>query len=132
MNRRGKPYREFKNIRLLPSGYQVVITREKKEYSKHFAGHSRDALKAAHRWRDKILRTLPGKRKKAIPRSVLSACKLKQPAVGVFHYPDRRFFQVSYRDRKGQSRSKTFSWKNPKDQARAYASAVRFRKSQFR
>lgn len=132
MNRRGKPYKEFKNIRQLPSGYQVVVTRKKKEHSKHFAGHSRDSLKAAQKWRDSILRKLPGKRKKAIPRSVLTAAKVKEAAVGVFHYPDRRFFQVSYRDKKGRARSKTFSWKDTKGQGRAYATAVKFRKTQLR
>lgn len=132
MNRRGKPYREFKNIRLLPSGYQVVVTRNKTEYSKHFAGHSRAAMKAAQQWRDGVLRLLPDKRKKPIPRWVLSACKLRQAAVGVFHYPERRFFQVSYRDRKGSARSRTFSWTTRKGQAQAYAAAVRFRKQQLR
>src|SRR5256885_15173397 len=53
MKKRQGAYREFTNIRILPSGYQVAITRNKKEYSKHFAGHSKDSLKAAHRWRDR-------------------------------------------------------------------------------
>ena len=44
MKKRQGAYREFTNIRILPSGYQVAITRNKKEYSKHFAGHSMDAL----------------------------------------------------------------------------------------
>ena len=128
MSRRGQSYREFKNIRLLPSGYQVVVTRNKKEFSKHFAGHSKEALKEAQRWRDRLLRVLPDKRKKPIPRSILKACNLNSAVVGVFHYPDRHFFQVSYRDRKGLPRSRTFSWSNRKEQIRAYAEAVRFRR----
>ena len=67
MKKRQGAYREFTNIRILPSGYQVAITRNKKEYSKHFAGHSKDSLKAAHHWRDRVLRLLPNKRSQPIP-----------------------------------------------------------------
>ena len=128
MSRRGQSYREFKNIRLLPSGYQVVVTRNKREFSKHFAGHSKEALKEAQAWRDRLLRLLPDKRKKPIPAWVLKGCNLKSAVVGVFHYPDRRFFQVSFQDRKGLPRSRTFSWSNRKEQIQAFADAVRFRR----
>ena len=70
MKKRQGAYREFTNIRILPSGYQVAITRNKKEYSKHFAGHSKDSLKAAHRWRDRVLRLLPNKRSQPIPARI--------------------------------------------------------------
>ena len=83
MKKRQGAYREFTNIRILPSGYQVAITRNKKEYSKHFAGHSKDSLKAAHQWRDRVLRLLPNKRSQPIPARILSKLRLKQPVVGV-------------------------------------------------
>jgi hypothetical protein len=125
---RKKPYQEFKNIRVLPSGYQVSITRNKTEFSKHFAGHSRSSLQRALRYRDQLLRQLPNKRKKGIPRRLLTALKLRAPVVGVFRYPERHFYQVSYRDRAGRLRSRTFSWFGRTDELKAYAAAVKFRK----
>ncbi|MBA2744372.1 MAG: hypothetical protein H0U43_08735, partial [Chthoniobacterales bacterium] len=70
---RGKPrisnlVTEFTNIRVLPSGYQVSVTRAKVEVSRHFAGHSDASLKAAVRFRDKVLRELPPKRINPVPR----------------------------------------------------------------
>lgn len=134
MKKRQGAYREFTNIRILPSGYQVAITRNKREYSKHFAGHSKVALKAAHQWRDAVLRLLPDKRTQPIPRRVLNALGLKQPVVGVSRYDTRRFYSVSYRDRKGRTRVGTFSWRNPKGEIAAYAAAIKFRraKTKFR
>ena len=126
-NRR-KPYQEFKNIRILPSGYQVSVTRNKTEFSKHFAGHSRGSFQRALRYRDQLLRQLPNKRKKGIPRRLLTALKLTVPVVGVFRYPERHFYQVSYRDRSGRLRSRTFSWFGRNNEVHAYAAAVKFRK----
>ena len=40
---------DFKNIRTLPSGYQVSIVRAKTEVSRHFAGHSQKSYHAAVR-----------------------------------------------------------------------------------
>lgn len=131
MNRR-RPYKEFRNIRVLPSGYQVSVTRNKTEFSKHFAGHSKDSFQRAIRYRDKLLRQLPSKRKKSIPRRLLTALNLTVPVVGVFRYPERHFYQVSYRDRRGDLRSRTFSWFSGKDEIAAYAAAIRFRKKQTR
>jgi hypothetical protein len=119
---------QFKNMRTLPSGYQVTVTRGKREFSKHFAGHSHKALKAAKRWRDLVLRVLPNKRRKPIPKRVLSAVGLKSPAVGVFRYAKRRLYYVSYRDHKRILRSRAFSWSDPKGEIAAYAAATRFRK----
>jgi hypothetical protein len=129
MNKRPRIFTEFKNIRLLPSGYQVVVTRNKKEFSKHFAGHSKEARKAAERWRDGILRLLPDKRKRKIPRKVLAAVGRKKPVVGVSRYPERHFYQVAYRHRNGTPRTRTFSWSDRKGETRAYAAAMRFRRS---
>ena len=131
MKRKTRPrfISEFKNIRTLPSGYQVSLTRNKKEYSKHFAGHSREALKAAERWRDQVLRLLPDKRKNLVARRVLAALGLKKPVVGVLYYPDRCFFQVTYRSGNKRFRSRCFSWSNRDEEIVAYAEAVRFRKS---
>src|SRR5437870_13834070 len=86
MKKRQGAYREFTNIRILPSGYQVAITRNKKEYSKHFAGHSKDSLKAAHRWRERVLRLLPSKRTQPIPAPSLTNLTSTQPSVGVSGY----------------------------------------------
>ena len=72
MKKRPRLFTEFKNIRTLPSGYQVAVTRGKIEFSKHFAGHSRKSFQAAMRYRDRLRRELPDKRKNIIPRSLLS------------------------------------------------------------
>ena len=128
MKKRPKVFTEFKNIRVLPSGYQVAVTRKKKEFSKHFAGHSKAALKAAERWRDDLLRFLPDKRKRKIPRKVLAAVGLKKPAVGVSRSPERRFYQVAYRNRGGKPRARTFSWSDYKGELDAYAAAMKFRR----
>ena len=128
MKKRPRAITEFKNMRTLPSGYQVAVTRGKREFSKHFAGHSRKALKAAKRWRDLMLRVLPNKRRKPIPKKILAAVGLKNPAVGVFRYAKRRLYYVSYRDRKRAVRSRTFPWSDDKGETAAYAAAVRFRK----
>src|SRR5437868_15098114 len=103
-NRR-RPYQEFKNIRVLPSGYQVAVTRNKTEFSKHFAGHSKNSLRAAMQYRDHLLRELPNKRKKDIPRRLLTALRLTKPVAGVFRYPVRHFYEVSYRAGAGHLRS---------------------------
>jgi hypothetical protein len=134
MKKRQGAYREFTNIRILPSGYQVAITRNKKEYSKHFAGHSKDSLKAAHRWRDRVLRLLPNKRSQPIPERILSKLRLKQPVVGVSRYETRRFYSVTYHGAKGRTRVRTFSWRDPKGELAAYAAAIKFRrkKTKFR
>jgi hypothetical protein len=126
--RRPRFFSEFKNIRTLPSGYQVVVTRNKKEYSKHFAGHSRSALKAAERWRDQILRLLPGKRKNVIARRLLTALGLTKPVVGVSYHRGRSLFQVSYRSRNGRWRTRAFPWSDGREEIAAYAAAVKFRK----
>ena len=131
VNRR-RPYKEFKNIRVLPSGYQVAVTRNKTEFSKHFAGHSKNSLRAAMQYRDHLLRELPNKRKKDIPRRLLTALRLTKPVVGVFRYPERHFYQVSYRDRAGNLRSRTFSWFSRREEIDAYAAAVAFRKKTAR
>ena len=125
-----KPVTEFTNIRVLPSGYQVAITRAKNEFSRHFAGHSDASLKAALRFRDKVLRELPTKRINPVPRKVLAAVGLQSEVVGVFRHPKRMFYQVMYKDR-GRVRARTFSWKN-RNEAEAYAAAVAFRAGQVR
>jgi hypothetical protein len=130
--RRPRFFKEFKNIRTLPSGYQVAVTRNKKEYSKHFAGHSPAARKAAERWRDRILRLLPPKRKNAIRRKVLAALGLKTPVVGVSCHPQRRMFQVPYRLGRGRMRTRSFHWSDRGREVAAYAAAVKFRKSLLR
>src|SRR5688572_12736830 len=95
---RFKPVIEFANIRVLPSGYQVTVTRSKIEFSRHFAGHSEASLQAALRFRDKALRELPPKRLNPIPRTVLAAVGLKTETPGVCRNPPRSFYQVSYRE----------------------------------
>src|SRR5437867_4394636 len=112
MKKRQGAYREITNIPILPSGCQVVSSRNKKEYSKHFAGHSKESLKAAHRWRDRVLRLLPNKRSQPIPSRILSKLRLKQPVVGVSRYETRRFYSVTYHGKKGRTRVRTFSWRD--------------------
>ena len=130
--RRPRFFKEFKNIRTLPSGYQVAVTRNKKEYSKHFAGHSPAARKTAERWRDRMLRLLPAKRKNAIRRKLLVALGLKTPVVGVSYHPQRCMFQVPYRSGRGRMRTRSFHWSDPGREVAAYAAAVKFRKSLLR
>ena len=128
--RRSKPVTEFTNIRVLPSGYQVCVTRAKIEFSRHFAGHSDASLKAALRFRDKALRELPKKRLNPVPRKVLAALGLDAEVVGVFRHPRRSFYQVSFREG-GRWRARTFSWKTV-NEADAYAAAIAFRASVVR
>ena len=122
---------EVRNIRVLPSGYQVCVTREKTEFSKHFAGHSPKSLRLAEAYRDMLLRVLPPKRRHEVPRRVLTALRLKQPIVGVTRYP-KRCYAVSYRNKANQIKTKTFSWRAPKDEVAAYSAAVEFRKKKLR
>jgi hypothetical protein len=119
---------EFRNLRVLPSGYQVAVTRNKKEYSKHFAGHSGGVLKVAKRWRDRMLRLLPNKRKNLIPRRLLTALGLKKPIVGVSRHPSRRLYQVSYRSADERLRSRSFHWSDREGEIAAYAEAMKFRR----
>lgn len=50
---------DFKNLRVLPSGFQVSIMRNRVEVSKHFAGHSVESYMAAIKHRNRLLRQLP-------------------------------------------------------------------------
>src|SRR5438034_10419700 len=100
--KRPHAFAEFRNLRVLPSGYQVAITRRKREFAKHFAGHSKQSLQAAMKYRDALLRLLPNKRKNDIPRRLLTALNLKKPIVGVSRHPTRQLFQVSHRSRDGR------------------------------
>jgi hypothetical protein len=50
----------FRNMRVLPSGLQVTVMRQKAEYSKHFPGHSMETYMEAIAHRDQILRRLSG------------------------------------------------------------------------
>ena len=84
-----KPFTEFRNIRVTNDGYQVVITRAKVEFSKLFARHTTKSLRAAEKYRDRLLKTLPNKRLNEIPQWILSALKLKKPVVGVFKHSTR-------------------------------------------
>jgi hypothetical protein len=122
---------EVRNIRVLPSGYQVCVTREKTEFSKHFAGHSARSLRMAETYRDMLLRVLPPKRQHEIPHRVLAALSLKQPVVGVTRYP-KRCYAVSYRNKSRKVKTRTFSWRTPKDEIKAYAAAVQFRKQKVK
>jgi hypothetical protein len=123
---------EFTNLRVLPSGYQVAVTRGEREFSKHFAGHTDESFRAAIRFREQLLRLLPDKRKNSIPRRLLTALGLKKPVVGVSRHPTRQLFQVSYRGAKGRLRSRSFHWSNRAEEIRAYAAAVKLRKSLLR
>ena len=124
--KRPKAFSEFTNIRVLPSGYQVAITRAKTEFSRHFAGHSERSLQAALRFRDRVLRDLPDKRLNPIPRRVLAALGLKKPVPGVFLRGQQDAYSVTYREG-GRVRTRQFSYK-AMPEVDAYAAAVRFRR----
>ena len=124
--KRPRAYTEFKNIRVLPSGYQVSITRATIEFSRHFAGHSEASHRAAIRFRDKLLGELPPKRLNPIPKRVLAAVGLDKEAVGVSRHASRTMYQVGFRI-KGEHRNRSFSWGNELTEIEAYAAAVAFR-----
>jgi len=126
--KRPRAFQEFRNLRVLPSGYQVSVTRGKMEFSKHFAGHSAKSLQAAMRYRDQLRRELPDKRKNIVPRPLWAALNSKRPAVGVFRHPKRRMYQVTYRDRDGRLRTRAFGWTDRAAEIDAYAAAAKFRK----
>jgi len=128
--RRAKAVTEFTNIRVLPSGYQVCVTRAKIEFSRHFAGHTDASLARALRFRDKALRELPTKRLNPVPRRVLQALGLEREVVGVFRTPKRLFYQVTFRDA-GKMRMRTFTWRT-RPEAEAYAAAIAFREELVR
>jgi hypothetical protein len=130
--KRPRAIAEFRNLRVLPSGYQVAVTRRKREFNKHFAGHTKKSLSAAMRYRDQLLRFLPNKRKNAIPRRLLTALGLKKPVVGVSRHPNRHLFQVSHYGRDGRPRTRSFRWSDRSGEIDAYAAAVKFRKSLLR
>ncbi|MDQ3118796.1 MAG: hypothetical protein M3Q89_04400 [Verrucomicrobiota bacterium] len=123
---------EFKNIRVLPSGYQVTLVRAGIEFSKHFAGHSEQSHRAAVRFRDQALRELPPKRLNNIPRRVLAAAGLTKAMVGVFRHPERAMYQVGYRDEEGRQRNRAFTWNANRSEEEAFSNAVAFRKKMVR
>lgn len=120
---------EFKNIRVLPSGYQVSMVREGTEFSRHFAGHSKQSLKLASEYRDMLLDTLPSKRRQEIPPRILRACGFARPVVGVHRNLDRQYYSISFRDPKTRKfRMKSFTWGPKTPELKAYQAAVRFRR----
>jgi hypothetical protein len=80
--RRRKIFSGFTNIRVLPSGYQVTVTRAKVEVSRHFAGHSERSLQAAVKFRDRLLRDMPNKRLNPIPQRLATRSWLEGSAAG--------------------------------------------------
>lgn len=124
--KRPRAFAEFKNIRTLPSGYQVAITRAKVEVTRHFAGHSKQSLAAAVRFRDEVLRGLPNKRLNPIPARVLRAAGVTQPVPGVFRRRDKRAYNVVYKWR-GRLRTKQFAFID-RPEAEVYAEAVAYRR----
>ena len=119
-------FTEFTNIRVLPSGYQVTVTRAGNEFSRHFAGHSEKSRRAAIGFRDKALRELPPKRLNEVPGAVLKALGLAKPVVGVFRTPRRSLYQVSYPEG-NRRRTRAFGWGRNRSEADAYAAAIAFR-----
>ncbi len=115
---------------MLPSGYQVTITRAGLEFSRHFAGLSEESLKRATRFRDQALRELPPKNLNPVPRGVLTRLGLKQPVVGVFRHRRSAMYSVSYIDR-GRRRTRAFMW-TKREEWEAYADAVAFRRETIR
>jgi hypothetical protein len=50
---------DFKNLRVLPSGFQVAIMRRGRIVTRHFAGHTPDSYAAAIVYRNHLIRELP-------------------------------------------------------------------------
>ncbi|MBV9008883.1 MAG: hypothetical protein JO354_06925 [Verrucomicrobia bacterium] len=128
MKKSSRDYSEIRNIRILPSGYQVCVTREGREFSKHFAGHSTESLRNAEKYRDMLLRMLPSRRRHDIPRRILTALGLKQPVVGVTRYP-KGCYAVSWRDKNNRTKTRTFSWDDARGEVNAYKAAMAFRRT---
>jgi hypothetical protein len=61
---------DFQNLRILPSGFQVAIMRQRFTHTKHFAGHSVDSYVAAIEHRDRLLRKLPAPSRKGFGAGV--------------------------------------------------------------
>jgi hypothetical protein len=125
---KNRAIKEFTNIRVTNDGFQVVITRVGQEHTAYFAGHSDKSLRAAQRYRDRMLRQLPSKRLNQVPRRVLQALGLSEPVVGVFRPRGRNHYSVTFPDRRtGRKRTRAFSWKEPGGEIEAYAQAIALR-----
>ena len=121
---------EVRNIRVLPSGYQVCVTRQGREFSKHFAGHTPTSLRNAETYRNMLLRMLPSRRRHEVPRRVLSALGLKQPVIGISRYP-KGCYAVGYKGKGDRTKTRTFSFRDGKSEVAAYKAAIAFRKSKL-
>ncbi len=119
--------KEFTNIRVTNDGFQVVITRAKRELTAYFAGHTDKSLRAAQRHRDRMLRKLPNKRLNLVPRRVLQALGLSEPVVGIFRPRGRRHYSVTFPGPTGRKCTRAFSWREPEDEIEAYAQAIALR-----
>ena len=128
---KNRAIKEFTNIRVTNDGFQVVITRAKEELTSYFAGHTAESLRAAQRYRDRMLRKLPKKRINLVPRRVLQALGLSEPVVGVFRPRGRKHYAVIYTDRTGRKRSRVFSWTR-QGEIEAYVQAVALRNKVLR
>ena len=128
---KNRAIREFSNIRVTNDGFQVVFTRMRVEHTRYFAGHTDRSLRAAQRYRDRMLRTLPSKRNNLVPRRILQALGLTEPVVGVFRPRRGDHYSVTYTDRTGRKRTRAFSWRDG-DEPGAYAKAIAFRNKALR
>ena len=122
---------EIRNIRVLPSGYQVCVTRQGREFSKHFAGHSQQSLRQAEDYRDMLLRMLPPRRRHEVPSRVLKALGLKQAVIGISRYP-KGVYAIGYKDKNNRTKTRTFSFRNNKGEVAAYKAAIAFRKTKLK
>lgn len=129
---KNRAIKEFSNIRVTNDGFQVVVTRVGQENTAYFAGHTDKSLRAAQRYRDRLLRSLPSKRLNPVPRRVLQALGLSEPVVGVFRPRGRGHYAVVYLDRTGRKRTRAFSWTEPEEEIEAYAQAVALRHADLR
>ena len=118
---------EFSNIRVTNDGFQVVFVRARLEVTKYFAGHTEESMQAAQQYRDKMRKKLPNKRVNDVPKPVLKALGLSEPVVGIFRPAGREHYAVIYTDRKGQKRTRAFSWQKQSEKE-AYAQAIALRK----
>jgi hypothetical protein len=125
--KRPKIFSEFKNIRVLPSGYQVTITRAKVEVSRHFAGHTDESLQAAMKFRDRLLRDMPNKRLNPIPDKVLRAAGMTEQPPGVFRRASVSAYVVNWYEH-GRLRGRQFGFRY-RQEVDVFLEAVKFRQS---
>ncbi len=115
---------ELRNIRLHCGGYQVVIHRDGREFSRCFSGgFSKKVLQRAKEYRDALLAEAPRRIAQPIPRQVLDELGLTEPVLGVSHCAQRSCFRTP---KFGSGSMRNFYYRRV-SKADAYAAAIEAR-----